>query len=1178
MGVGNGVRPFIHLHNHSDFSLLDGASRVDQIVDLAAKYEMPAVALTDHGNMFGAIAFFQAAQKKGIKPILGCEIYVAPGSRKDKSPGGGISDTNNHLVLLAESNKGYKNLIKLVTAGYLEGFYYRPRIDKELLAEHSEGLIGLSACLKGEVPSAALRGTEEQMLKAAGAYEDILGKGNFFLEIQDQGLEEDVPVNTKLMALAKKTGLPIVATNDCHYISREDALAHDILLCIGTGKKVSDTERMRYHGEEFYFKSSDEMAEVFKGYQEAYDNTLAIADRVQLDLTRQQFHLPQFTVPEGETIDGYFEKVIWQGFQQRMERVRERQAAGELRYPISDYEPRLRREMEIIHKMGFAGYFLIVWDFIRFAREQGIPVGPGRGSAAGSLVAYSLRITDIDPLEHGLIFERFLNPERVSMPDIDIDFCEARRGEVIDYVTERYGRDNVAQIITFGTMKARAVTRDVGRVLDVPYADVDRIAKMIPATLDATLEKAIDEVPQLREAAEADPRIGRLLDVAKRLEGVSRHASTHAAGVVIAPKPLTEFLPLYKGNRGEITTQYAMKDVEDIGLLKMDFLGLRTLTLLDNCVKLIARQLGEKIELDRLPMDDPKTYQLFSEGQTFGIFQFESDGMRDILRRFKPEKLSDLTALNALYRPGPIRSGMIDDFIKRKHGKVPVRYEVPELKEILEDTLGVMVYQEQVMRIGSTLAGFTLGEADLLRKAMGKKKADVMLAQREKFISGAVANEIPKKKAEKIFALMEHFGGYGFNRSHSAAYAVLAYQTAYLKANYPVFFMAALLTSEKQNTDKVVHYLTVARKMGLRVLPPDINESALDFTVVGEEIRFGLAAIKNVGESAIQSILEARAARGGRFESLVDLCEDVDLRLVNKRVLESLIKSSALDSFGARRSQLYAMIDRALDFGQRLQRERESGQANLFGDAEGSRRPPELEKLPDLNEWSEKERLSYEKATLGFFLSGHPLDRYKEVLASFASCTTGQISGKVGEKEVAVGGLITSVKTLRTRKGDPMAVLRLEDQEGATEVVVFPDAYKTHYGLLSQDTEVLVKGKPEGGEDLPKILASELIPLEEVDQRGASSVTVRVQLDSFHQETLPHLRELLEANRGECPIRFELLRDHTFMAAMKPHAYLRVRPSPEFVASLEAMCGPGSVHLLRSAPGNGSHGGDAPSS
>jgi DNA polymerase-3 subunit alpha len=1168
MGVGTSVRPFIHLHNHSDFSLLDGASRVHEIVDLAAQYGMPAVALTDHGNMFGAIAFFQAAKQRGVKPILGCEIYVAPGSRFDRSPGGGISDTNNHLVLLAESYQGYTNLVKLVTAGYLEGFYYKPRIDKELLASHSAGLIGLSACLKGEVPSAALRGAEDAMLKAAGTYEDILGKGNFFLEIQDQGLEEEVTVNTRLMELARQTGLPTVATNDCHYIRREDALAHDILLCIGTGKKASDPDRMRYRGEEFYFKSSEEMSEVFQGYQEAYDNTLAIAERVNLDLERDNFHLPQFAVPEGESIEGYFEKVVWQGFRERMKRIEERHAAGEFRHSIGDYEPRLKGEIEIIQKMGFAGYFLIVWDFIRFAREKGIPVGPGRGSAAGSLVAYSLRITDIDPLEHGLIFERFLNPERISMPDIDIDFCEARRGEVIDYVTERYGRDNVAQIITFGTMKARAVTRDVGRVLDIPYPDVDRIAKMIPPTLDATLDKAMQEVPQLRDAAEADPRIGRLIDVAKRLEGVSRHASTHAAGVVIAPKPLTEFLPLYRGSRGEITTQYAMKEIEDIGLLKMDFLGLRTLTLLDNCVKLIDRQLGEKIELDRLPLDDAKTYQLFSEGQTFGIFQFESDGMRDILRRFKPEKLSDLTALNALYRPGPIRSGMIDDFIKRKHGKVPVRYLVPALQEILEDTLGVIVYQEQVMQIASRLAGFTLGEADLLRKAMGKKKADVMEAQREKFIAGAVATEIPEKKAQKIFGLMEHFGGYGFNRSHSAAYALLAYQTAYLRANYPVFFMAALLTSEKTNTDKVVHYLQVARKMGIGILPPDINESGLDFMVVDGQIRFGLAAIKNVGHSAIESILEARVRRGGRFESLIDLCEHVDLRLVNKRVLESLIKSSSLDSLGGRRSQLYAIIDRSLDYGQRVQRERESGQANLFGDADGRRQHPELSRFPDLAEWSERERLGHEKATLGFFLSGHPLDRFAEELATFASATTSQISEKAGEREVAVGGLIANMRTLRTRKGEPMAIVRLEDQEGAAEVVVFPDAYKEYYGLLSQDTEVLVKGKPEAGEDLPKILASELIPLEEVAQREASSMTVRVPLESFLEDTLPHLRELLEANRGECPIRFELFRDHEFSLAMKPHPYLRVRPSPEFVSSLEAMCGPGSVHLFRQPAGN----------
>ena len=1166
MGVSTGVRPFIHLHNHSDFSLLDGASRIHEIVDLAAQYQMPAVALTDHGNMFGAIAFFQAAKKKGIKPILGCEIYVAPGSRFDRAPGGGIADTNNHLVLLAENYQGYTNLVKLVTAGYLEGFYYKPRIDKELLATHSQGLIALSACLKGEVPSAALRGAEEAMLKAAGTYQDILGKGNFFLEIQDQGLEEEVTVNTRLMALARKTGIPTVATNDCHYIRREDALAHDILLCIGTGKKASDSDRMRYRGEEFYFKSSEEMAELFKGYQEAYDNTLAIAERVHLDLTRNTFHLPQFSVPEGESIDGYFEKVVSEGFRERMKRIGEREAAGELRHSVAEYEPRLKREMEIIRTMGFAGYFLIVWDFIRFAREKGIPVGPGRGSAAGSLVAYSLRITDIDPLEHGLIFERFLNPERISMPDIDIDFCEARRGEVIEYVTQRYGRDNVAQIITFGTLKARAVTRDVGRVLDVPYADVDRIAKMIPPTLDATLDKALQDVPQLREAAEADPRIGRLLDVARRLEGVSRHASTHAAGVVIAPRPLTEFLPLYKGSRGEITTQYAMKDIEDIGLLKMDFLGLRTLTLLDNCVKLIAQQLGVTIDLERLPLDDAKTYQLFSEGQTFGIFQFESDGMRDILRRFKPERLSDLTALNALYRPGPIRSGMIDEFIKRKHGKVPLRYAVPALEEILEDTLGVIVYQEQVMQIASRLAGFTLGEADLLRKAMGKKKADVMQAQREKFMAGATTNKIPEKKAQKIFDLMEHFGGYGFNRSHSAAYALLAFETAYLKANYPVFFMAALLTSEKTNTDKVVHYLTVARNMGVSVLPPSINESGMDFTVVGDRIRFGLAAIKNVGQSAIQSILEARERRGGRFESLVDLCEDVDLRLVNKRVLESLIKSGSLDCLGARRSQLYGMIDRALEHGQRVQRERESGQASLFGDAESPARRPELEKPPDLSEWSERERLAYEKATLGFFLSGHPLDRFREDLQAFGSCTTAQIAERVGEREIAVGGLIASVRTLRTRKGDPMAVVRLEDQEGAAEVVIFPDAYKEHYGILSQDTEVLVKGKPEAGEDLPKILASELIPLEEVSQRAASSVTVRVQLESFLEDTLPHLRELLEAHRGDCPIRFELLREHEFWLALKPHPYLRVRPSPEFVASLEAMCGPGSVHLFRSSP------------
>ncbi len=1160
------MRPFIHLHNHSDFSLLDGASQLHEIVDLAARYEMPAVALTDHGNMFGAIAFYHEALQKGVKPILGCEIYVAPGSRFDRSPGGGISETNNHLVLLAENNEGYKNLIKLVTAGYLEGFYYKPRIDKELLAEHARGLIGLSACLKGEVPAAALRGNESAALKAAATYRDILGEGNFFLEIQDHGLgsENEKIVNTHLFELARKESMQVVATNDCHYISREDAVAHDILLCIGTGKKSADSERMRYPGDQFYFKSSEEMAEIFKGYEDAYNNTLTIAERVHLDLKREGFHLPEFAVPEGTTIDEHFAKMAWEGFGERVKRIGERIDAGKLRHSIGDYESRLKREIELIQKMGFAGYFLIVWDFIRFAREQGIPVGPGRGSAAGSLVAYSLRITDVDPLENDLIFERFLNPERISMPDIDIDFCEARRGEVIDYVTEKYGRDSVAQIITFGTMKARAVLRDVGRVLDIPYADVDRIAKMIPSGPDATLDKALEEVPQLKEAVDADPRVGKLTEIAKRLEGVSRHASTHAAGVVIAPKPLTEFLPLYRGSRGEITTQYAMKDVEDIGLLKMDFLGLRTLTLIDNCIKLIRAQLGEEIDLERLPLDDPKTYQLFSEGQTFGIFQFESDGMRDNLCRFKPEKLTDLTALNALYRPGPIRSGMIDDFIKRKHGKVPVKYVVPQLEEILEDTLGVIVYQEQVMKIASELAGFSLGEADILRKAMGKKKIDVMEVQRDKFMAGAKRNNVPEKKAKKIFDLMEHFAGYGFNRSHSAAYALLAYQTAYLKANYPVFFMAALLTSEKTNTDKVVQYMGACQEMGIEVLPPDINESRLDFAVVEDKIRFGLAAIKNVGEAAIHSILAARDKRGP-FGSLFDLCDEVDSRLVNKRVFEALVKSGCFDSFGARRCQLYAVIDRALDYGQRVQREKESGQVSLFGDGGTMSRPPGLEKLPDLPDWNDSERLSYEKATLGFFLTGHPLNRFENELTRFASCTSTRLEELIGAPEVAIGGLITQMKTLRTRKGDAMAILRLEDQEGAVEVVVFPDAYKKFYGILSHEAPVLIKGKPQMGDNLAKILASDIVPLDEINQREASAMVLRIEIDSFLEDTLPHLREVLENHRGDCSFSFELYRARDFEVTVNPHPLLRVKPSPDLVADLEAMCGAGSVQLSHNA-------------
>ncbi|HXV63421.1 MAG TPA: DNA polymerase III subunit alpha, partial [Vicinamibacteria bacterium] len=871
-------RPFVHLHNHSDYSLLDGASRVSDIVELAARYGMPAVALTDHGNMFGAVYFYEEARKRGVKPILGCEMYVAPNSRFDKSPNGSIADTNNHLVLLAENLEGYRNLVKLVTAGYLEGFYYKPRIDKELLDRHSKGLIGLSACLKGEVPQAALRGDVKSATRAAGVYRDILGEGNFFLEIQDHalGLPDEKTVNTNLMELARKEGFQTVATNDCHYISRDDAEAHDILLCIGTGKKVSDRQRMRYPGDQFYFKSSEEMAALFVGTPEPYDNTLAIAERIDLTLEQEGFRIPRFDVPVGDTVESHFEQVAWNGFRERWRSHGPAIEAGG-RFTLEDYENRLRREIAMIREMGFPSYFLIVWDFIRFAKERGIPVGPGRGSAAGSLVAYSLRITDIDPLEHELLFERFLNPERVSMPDIDIDFCEARRGEVIDYVTSKYGRDNVAQIITFGTMKARAVLRDVGRVLDIAYADVDRIAKLIPPTLDATLEKALEEVPQLKEAMAADERVRALVDTAKRLEGVSRHASTHAAGVVIAPEPLTEFLPLYRGSKGEITTQFDMRNCEEIGLLKMDFLGLRTLTLIDNCLDMIKKQLGISIDLETLPLDDAKTYELFGRGDTFGIFQFESEGMRDILRRFKPERISDLTALNALYRPGPIRSGMIDDFIDRKRGKVAPRYEHPALKEILEDTLGVIVYQEQVMQIASKLAGFTLGQADVLRRAMGKKKAEEMQSQREMFMKGAREKKIPEKKAKKIFDLMEHFAGYGFNRSHSAAYALVAYQTAWLKANYPEDYLCAVLMAADSHPagthERIAQAFNECVRLGIPVLPPDVNRSQANFSLEQQPdgrtaIRFGMAMIKNVGEGAAQSIVDSRAGVGGAFETV----------------------------------------------------------------------------------------------------------------------------------------------------------------------------------------------------------------------------------------------------------------------------------------------------------------------
>src|SRR4051812_24853082 len=886
---------------------------------------MPAIAVTEHGNMFSSVIFHDHARKRGLNPILGCEVYVAPASRLDKS--GNPGATQNHLVLLAETNEGYHNLIKLVSAGYTEGFYYKPRIDKELLAQHAKGLIGLSSCLKGEVAEGLSHAQERKAIEAAAAYRDILGPDNFFLEMQWHGIEEQRVVNTGIPGIARDLGLNLVCTNDVHYLRESDHHPHDVLLCIGTGKGFNDPKRLRYDAKQFFLKTAEEMAEVFTDHPGALANTMRIAERCNVTLAEGENYLPNFDVPPGFSVDSYFEHVARGGFTERLTRLRQLQAAGILRHTVDEYETRLAYEIEMIKKMKYPGYFLIVWDFIRYAREQGIPVGPGRGSAAGSLVAYCMRITDVDPIDFDLIFERFLNPERVSLPDIDIDFCERRRGEVIDYVTRKYGRENVAQIITFGTMKAKAVVRDVGRALDMPYADVNNIAKQIPAALDMTLDKALAENPVLKDMAAKDPKVKEVLDIGRRLEGMSRHASVHAAGVVIAPGPITDYAPLYKGARDEIVTQWNMKEVERVGLLKMDFLGLSTLTLIDDALKEIKRTEGITLDIDNIPLDDAKTYRVFQEGAAFGIFQFESSGMRELLRKARPDRLDDLIALNALYRPGPLKSGMVDDYIARKQGTKEVKYDFKELEPILSDTYGVIAYQEQVMLIAQALAGFSLAQADMLRKAMGKKDPKVMAKMRADFMAGALGKGFNEKKAGKLFDLMEYFAGYGFNKSHSTAYAFLAYQTAYLKANYPKHFAAALFTIEAQNTEKLAMYLQEARDRGIRILPPDINRSQLNFSVDrgADAVRFGLTAIKGLGEGAITAIVDAREKLGGRIPSLHALCEILDMRLANKRVFEALVKSGACDSLIAQagqplpqlRAQLFAAIIAALEHGAR---------------------------------------------------------------------------------------------------------------------------------------------------------------------------------------------------------------------------------------------------------------------
>jgi DNA polymerase III subunit alpha len=1143
---------FVHLHLHSGFSLLDGACDHDTLAKTAAKYRMPAVAVTDHGNLFGAIGFYEAAQKAGVKPIIGCEMYVSKTDRFNRDPSAGRP---HHLILLCENETGYQNLVKLVSKGYLEGFYYKPRIDKQLLREHSEGLIGLSACLNGEVSSNLLAGRVEQAEQAAAEYQDILGKDRFFLEIHDHGLEKQRKIIPDMLRISQRTGIRTAATNDCHYMHQDDSRAHDILLCIQTGKTVNDPNRMKFYTDQFYFKTREEMDRVFGEIPFVLDQTVEIADRCSLKLQRVNNPFPEFVVPPGYTIDTYFAKVVRDGFNDRLQYLTPLADRGVLKQPMTAYEQRLEEEIRIIQGMKYSGYFLIVWDLIRYSREHDIPVGPGRGSAAGSLVSYCMRITDLDPLQYGLLFERFLNPERVSLPDIDIDFCTNRRGEVIDYVTKKYGRENVSQIITFGTMAARGVIRDTGRGMEMPYAEVDKIAKMVPAELHITLDKALEQNPDLKTLVQTDSRVKELIDIAKRLEGLARHASTHAAGVVISPQPITDVVPLYKSSKDEITTMYPMTDVEKIGLLKMDFLALTTLTIIDDTLKMLKHHEDLHLDMDTLPLDDAKTYELFSAGLTDGVFQFESSGMKDILRKFKPSSIEHLTALNALYRPGPIGGGMIDDFIKRKHGVKKIEYELPELKIVLEETYGVIVYQEQVMQAANLIAGYSLGEADLLRRAMGKKKAEEMAAQREKFVAGARAKGFKDdKKITRIFDLMEQFAGYGFNKSHSAAYAVLAYRTGYLKAQHPQYFMAAILTSEQGNQEKVVKYINECREMGIAILPPDVNSSDINFTPTKTGIRFGLAAIKNVGETAIISIVANKP-----FKSLFDFCERVDLRTVNKRVLESLIKAGAMDSIDSDRALLYANVDRAMDWGQRKQREREVGQGGLFGMMLGG--ADEKHVLDPTDPWPEGLQLKHEKETLGFYITGHPLRKYAAEVKTYGNATTSVLSEKPSGFEVSIGGLVSAIRVMRTKKGDLMAIVQLEDWEGIVEVLIFPDTYAKTQRLLDADAPIFVRGKLDRDDSASKILATDIFPMERVKEVLSRTVVIRIDTKKAPDDIAELLQPIMDEKRGPAEVIFELEFPGRFTAMVRPNPYVKISPDREFVESVERICGRDTVRL-----------------
>ena len=1149
---------FVHLHLHTQFSLLDGANQIEPLVRQIKSFHQPAVAMTDHGNMFGAVEFYRKAKEVGVKPIIGCEAYMALGSRHAKKDSGLAHNDYYHLILLARNLTGYQNLIKLVSKGYLEGFYYKPRIDKELLRAHHDGIIALSGCLSGEIPYLIGQGDMSGALVVADEFREIFGPDHFYLEVQANGLDHQRVANAGLIEIHKKLGIPLAGTNDCHYLNAADARPHELMLCLQTGKTLSDPSRMKFDTDQLYVKSTEEIAPAFAEFPGAVDNTCRIADSCELDLPLNKTYLPQYRIPEGFTDrESYLESLALSGLK---DRLKERPS----RVAPAVYEQRLREELIVICSMGFAGYFLIVWDIIRFARSRGIPVGPGRGSAAGSLVAYCLRITDLDPLVYTLLFERFLNPERVSLPDIDMDFCMDRRGEVINYVVDKYGTDHVAQIITFGTLGAKAAIRDVGRVLELSYADADKVAKLVPNQLNITLQQALETEPRLRELVDADPKIKELMANAQSLEGLARHASTHAAGVVISEGPLTDHVPLYKGANDEIVTQYSMGDVEKIGLVKFDFLGLKTLTMIRRAETLIndTHPDAPPLAIDRVSFDDPATFALLSSGKTMGLFQLESSGMRDLLTGLKPDRFEDIIAIIALYRPGPM--DLIPDFIKRKQGKVPISYELPELEPILKDTYGVIVYQEQVMAIANKMAGFSLGQADILRRAMGKKKPEEMEKLRVKFLEGATLKKIPEKKAEKLYELIQKFAGYGFNKSHAAAYAVVCYQTAYLKAHYPTEFMAALMTTDMGNQDKLVGYFTECRDLGIKVLGPDVNVSRTQFAVADGAIRFGLAAIKNVGEGAVESVLAVRT-QSGPFRSFFDFCRRVDLHKVNKRMLEGLIKAGAFDSTGAKRSQLMAVLDQAVEDGAAAQRERDLGQTSIFGDefaGSDHSAPMTTPPLPSIAEWDQTQRLKYERELTGFYITAHPLTRYETMLTALSGTTTVGLRDCPDGGEVKMCGVIASVKSMLTKKGDRMAYLTVEDLQGTAEVIVFPDLFKTAGELIVPEQVVRITGTIDRGDKGTKIRGAKIEPLAEVQTQSIKRIRIHLADHPDVREQLLRLLDIFKKHPGKTGVSMCFRTDDPLEAETAPLPNLSVNPSDHFVSDVEEVLGKGTLSLL----------------